>query len=254
MAAPVISATQSYLGFKRNEAFQFQPVATGSPTSWAITPITGDLSFDTTTGRISSSGVGVQGPIVVILSATNGDGTGAREFVIGISSGSATTAGAADTAIDLVTDVVTNVTRLGRPGAAGASTPDAAAASLAYVKEGDTRLFVHRFEKNGVQVDPDLTALKMVFKNEEPEKVLVSATVFEKTGSGVTAAWLMPVTFDGSPLKSALADREKPQGTTFAALTEIEWRRSITFNGSPKELIGTSRTFRTQIDRDLADN
>lgn len=253
MPPPVISATQSYLGFKRNEAFQFQPVATFLPTSWAITPITAGLSFDTTTGRISSNGVGVQGPIVVILSATNASGTGTREFVIGISAGSETTAGAADTAIDLVTDVVTNITRLGRPGA-GATTPDAGAASLAYVKEGDTRLFVHRFEKNGVQVDPDLTALKMVFKSEEPERVLVSAAAFEKTGTGASAAWLMPVTFSGSLLKSALADREKPLGTTFAALTEIEWRRSIIFNGSPTVLIGTSRTFFTQIDRDLADN
>lgn len=329
MPVPVISATSSYIGFKRNETFAFQPSATGSPFMWESsglptgvtidTPViyaaTGVAATDVVTGASSayangnrvffptitggagltantiyfvrdvssatfklaatlngtainfttdisagtiqkvstgliSGAVAVQGPYVFSVTATNVDGaSAAKEFCIGISSGSATAAGASDTAVDLVVDVVSRLVRLGLPGEDGGA---AATGSLLYVKESDTVMFIVRFEKGGVQIDPDLTDLRIVFKQLEPDAILVDADAFEKTGSAATAAWILPATFTGDALAAALADNEGDAATTFAALTEIEWRRSVTFNAAPLELVGSSRTFLTQMDRDLA--
>ena len=213
---------------------------------------TTDISAGTvkkvSSGAISGA-VAVQGPYVFSVTASNPDGaSAAKEFCIGISSGAATASG--DSTIDLVVDMVTRSVRQGQPdGSGGGAVTDA----LFFCKEGDTVMFAVRFEKGGVQIDPDLTALRMVFKSAEPEAVLVTADDFEATGTGDTAAWNIPVTFTGAALAAALADVEADAGTGFTALTEIEWAQEVTHNAATLSLVGSSRTFKSQLDRDLAD-
>ncbi len=232
----------------------------GGPVIDFTTDISAGTIRKVSTGLISAAtGVAVQGPYVFTVSAINGDGTGSKEFCIHISQGSAVAPGASDTAIDLVIDMVTRAVRLGLPGSGGGVAGGEEAAALAYVKEDDTVMFVVRAEKNGTQIDPDFDVVKMVCKQLEAETVLVTSAAFEKVGAGATAAWNLPVTFSGTALAGVLADREgaPPKGdlaTTLAALTEIEWECEVTHNAAPLVLRGTSRTFTTQIDRDLAGN
>ena len=109
MSAPVISASSSILGFKRNEVFQFQPGATNSPSSWAITSVPSEITIDSSTGLISCTGINIPGPIVFTVTATNGDGAGTKEFVIGISSESAVPSPSTDVGSEWDFDMVTRV-------------------------------------------------------------------------------------------------------------------------------------------------
>lgn len=238
MAAPIISASSSILGFKRNETFAFQPSATNNPTSWTQVGLPAGLSINAATGLVSGS-VAVSGVYVVTLAATNADpATGSREFVFGISSEVAASVAASDTSEEWDIDVVS---REVTPGAA------------AFWKQGDVVLVRMRFRKNGVVVDPAPTSLRLVLKQFEPEKVLVVATGFDQIGVDEAAYFDLPVDLSGDALEAALADYEKDEGTFFEALAEIEWVRSVTHNGSPLTLRSSSRTFPVRIERDLAE-
>ena len=229
----------------------FQLAATlGGPAINFTTDISAGTISKVSSGLITApTGIATQGTYVFLVAATNGDGTGTREFVLGIASSSASASpGSADTSIDLTVDVVTRQVSLGRPGESGASS-----GALAYLKEGDVAMFVIRFAKGGVQIDPELTGLRIAVKQNEPEAILIEASDFEKVGTGSTACWNLPVAVTGSALAGALADVEADAGTSFPALTEIEWTREVTHNAAPLELIGTTRTFVLHIDRDLAD-
>jgi hypothetical protein len=249
MAAPVISATSSYLGFKRNESFAFQPAATGSPTTWAATTLPAGVTIDDETGLISGA-IAEQGVYVFIVSAENGDGIGTREFTIGISSANAGTAVASEAAIDLVIDVVTRKVRLGLPGEAGEPvTPETLS-----VKFDDTVMFCIRFEKNGVQTDPDPSALAMVGKKYDPETILFESLAFEQITEGDFAKYNLPVPFSGDPLKAALADEEADSGTKFNPLLEIEWKRTVTHNAADLDLVSSTRNFAAELVRELNPN
>lgn len=333
MPAPTISATSSYLGFKRNEAWAFQPSGTNSPYDWEAEGLPPNATMDTpaqfaatgvtatdiitatgndfvnggkvwfrsktggaslalntiyfvrdksghtfklaatsggaaldlgsdisdaqiqrvSTGRMTSTGETVQGVYVVIVTARNADGIGTREFTIGITSGAATVAGSADTAIDLSLDVVSGLVTLGSSGASPlAPLPAQAPAMLAWIKSGDTRMFAIRAYKDGARVDPNFTSLRMVFKEFEPEQVIVDSGAFEKVGSGATALWNLPVTVTPANVDPALSGYEADAGTGFTALTEIEWKRDVTHNAATLQIVGTSRTFQVALNRDMA--
>jgi hypothetical protein len=333
MAAPVISTTSSYLGFRRNEPFQFVPFASNNPLSWAMSPVPG-LSIDTpasyavtgvastdvltatghpfadgdrvyfsaiaggtglttntiyfvrdvagndfklaaslgasavnfsadissgtirkvSTGTIISSGISVQGPIIFQLSATNGDGTGTQEFVIGIGPGSALGSDAADTAIDLAVDLPTGIVKLGRTMGAILNAELQPEDALAFLKSGDTRIFAIRFFKDGTQVDPDLDSLRMVFKEFAPENVIIEADSMEKVGEGANAVFRLAVSITRAAVAGALSNYESDKDTSFDSRVELEWKTEVTHASAPLDLVGSSQTFALRLSADLATN
>jgi hypothetical protein len=325
MAAPVISASSSILGFRRNEQFEFQPAATNDPVRWSavglpsgvtietfaqqaatgvhatdvitatahgyqngdrvyFVSITGgsgltagtiyfvrDRATDTfklsandggavidfttdisaaqvrkvSSGRISgaSSAAGVN---VVTVSATNSaNETGTREFVIGISPEVAPEAGG-----DLDAIICKVVLPEGRVMVGQTASETAFA-----LKAGDVRLLLVRFEDaDGNRVDPDPDALRFVLKELEPDSTILIADDFEKSGTGATAEFLVPVDLTNAAISNALSNYEEDSGTLFQALAEFEWERDITFDGDPLTLRASTPTFRVTLERDLAPN
>lgn len=334
MAAPVISSTQSYLGFRKNEPFQFFPTATGNPLRWALDKnVTGlaiethpiyaatgvhatdvvtatghdfengdkvyfvsisggsglaantiyyvrDKATDTlklaatlggaaidfgsdisaaqlqkvSTGRIySASGIAVQGPITLLVSATNGDGTGTREFVLGIGPGSSVAAGEADTAIDLALDLTTGLVKPGRTMAATQTAEAQGVEALGFIKSGDVRIFAIRAFKDGVQVDPNFTALKMVFKELSDESVLIDADSMEKVGSGADAVFRLAVTVTRTAVAAPLSNNVTDRESAFDSLVELEWRATVTHDSVPLNLVGSSQVFTLKLSGDFAE-
>jgi hypothetical protein len=252
MAAPVISASSSILGFRRSESFAFQPAATNTPTSWAAVGLPSGLSISSSTGLISGS-VATAGVYVVTVSATNADpATGSREFVIGISPEVATAADAA-TALDaIVLEVTVPALTVSIPGTGSAQD----SAGLFSLKEDDTRMLIVRFkDKEGARVDlGTLTELAIHLKEIEPESAVVTADAWVKSGSAATAEWQIPITVTSAALAGALSNYEADAGTRFTALAEIEWERSITFDGDALTRRSSTPTFPVTIDRDIVAN
>lgn len=74
MAVPIITSL-STAKVVRFTAFQYQIIASGTPTSYAATGLPAGLSINTTTGLISGTTTVVSDDYVIVLTATNGDGT-----------------------------------------------------------------------------------------------------------------------------------------------------------------------------------
>lgn len=266
MPAPVISASSSILGFRRREPFAFQPGAANSPASWAATSLPPGVTINTTTGLISGQ-VETAGVYVFTVSATNADGTGSREFVLGIApeiyvasptgansdyipihirlpSGSVTIPGLT-AAADTATSTATSPT----------PAPDREPAPLITLTEGDTRMLAIQFlGPDNAVVDPDPATLRIAIKILEPEPAAIEASAFAKTGSGSTALYLLPLQISSPALAGYLSDAEADTQTTVLARAEIEWTRQITHLGNPLTLRASTQQFPIRIARDLADN
>jgi hypothetical protein len=334
MATPVISASSSILGFKRNEQFIFQPAATENPITWAAVGLPAGVSIDTpanfaatgvastdivtatgntfangdrvyfssitggsgltantvyfirdetgdtfklaatatgaaidfstdisagTIRKVSSGAISgafsVAGVYVVTVSATNADpATGTREFVFGVSSEVAV-GGEAGSEVDAV--VVQIELPSGKVKILGASSgevrEDGFPVSLFTFKEDDTRLLIVQFvDVSGARLDPDPDELRLVLKAFEPEGALISATDFEKVGTGVTAQFNLPVVITGSALAGELSNNEADPGTVVPCIADFEWERDITHNASPLTLRASSQTFGVTVARDIA--
>jgi len=333
MAAPVISITRSYLGFKRNEPFNIQLAASNSPFRWELptpppgvsidTPATfaatgdettdvitatgstyadGDkvyfpavtggagltantiyfirdvsaatfklaatlngsaINFTTaltagtvqkvSTGLISAvNGISVQGPYVFNVLAINADGSGSGELCVHIGSKAYVAASPSATALDFVLELSTRAVsrKTTTEGSAAKEDED----WIAYFAEGNVDMVALWFQNYGEPVDLDLSDLRFVLKQNEPDGVLVEADDFEKVGTGSLIRFQLPVDIVGEFLAAALGDNERRLGTGFTALAEFEWKQTVTHKGDPKELIGSSQIFRVRCERDLADN
>jgi len=246
MPAPVISASSSILGFRRNEPFEFQPAATNSPTVWAAIGLPAGVSINAGTGKISGA-ASLAGVYVVTVTATNAEpSTGSREFVIGINSEVAPTAASGDTSAEWDLDVVTR--ELSRVGASSSVT-----GALAHWKKDDIFLLRVRFRKNGALVDPDPTALKLVLKEYNDEPAIALGSTFVKTGVGDAAYFDILINLTGDPVKAALSNYQEEKTSAFEAMVELQMEASVTFNGGPQALRISSRTGTVTLDADLVD-
>ena len=253
MSVPVIDTTTSVLGYKQWEAWNYQPYATNSPTSWSCANIPSGLSINSATGKISGAAT-ERGIYVCFLTATNATGASAPlVLTIGISKAetAAIVPGGADTGIDLNIDVVTRDVSLAYNLAPIAGSP------LFLLKESDTVILNIRFKKATVSLDPNPFSIKISFKELETEAVLFSAgglisdTWARSAAVGEAAFFCVPVAITGASLATALANYEDDGGTKFDALCEIEWRQTISPIGGVSELVSTSRTFKVTLERDM---
>lgn len=130
MAIPVISASSSILGFKRNETFNFQPSATGLPVRWEAIGLPPGVSIETHS-ELAATGVASSDIVTASGSAyANGD----RVYFTAITGGTGLTAGT----IYFVRDVAGATFKLAATlgGAAINFTTDISAATLRKVSSG----------------------------------------------------------------------------------------------------------------------
>ena len=121
------------------------------------------------------------------------------------------------------------------------------------VKRGDTRILSLRFVKGGTVCDLALASLKFGLKELDPDNLILSSTVWARSGSGPDTRYRIPVTFASDDLESALSNYEGDQATYFAALGEIEWVENADHPpiGFPTTMRGSSKTFFVGVIRDL---
>jgi hypothetical protein len=258
MAAPVINVTQSVLGYRQWEEWEFQPYATNDPTFWICSPLPDGVEFDPDTGRIEGPAK-KPGVYTFALRAGNDDGVSEPEvFALGIeAAGFTTPAVTADVVIDVVTrrvGVLANgqVTYSEDPKKAGEKImrPEA----ILYSKAGDNLILIVRLVKNGVAVDVPVTGMKLVVKEYDPETVLVESNEFDWVGTGAEKIQRVHVAMESEKLRAALSNYEDDEATMFPALAEFEWTVSNAGGFGPDTLTFTSRTFAILIPRDLAEN
>lgn len=254
MALPIINDKQGVLGFRVNEAVNFQPGATtdSTITAWAASGLPAGLSINTSTGLISGA-VAVPGYWVVGVSATNTTGQSAPVFfTFGILAGAGTvvTPGGSDTGIDLDFDVVTGLVTLS--GGAPATAVGDEVPPLFYAKTGDVRLLNLRFFKNAVQIDPDPATIRFALKEFDPDGRLMNASAFVKVSSGATAYFKLPISLTVPAVIAAIENYQADRGSRFTALADIEITQTVSIAGVTS-LVITSRTFGLQLARDLAD-
>lgn len=260
MAIPVISSTQSVLGYKQWEYFEFQPYATNTPTGWVSNnALPTGLSLNATTGRITGAAE-VPGVFVLGLKASNGDGDSAeQQFTIGIEPGALVP----DSLPWLCVDVVTGELRVDDKVVKPLDTKTLEALEkggedLDYafaVKEDDDLLARISFVRGKTVQDVNLDALRLVVKEYEPDVALVvSSETFVKQGASTGTNFLLHSKFDGAKLAGALSNYEADTGTFFYALAEIEYVQVNPQYGDvgPATLTRTSATFLVRIERDLA--
>ena len=241
MAIPVITTTQSVLGYLQWQTWAFQPWADNTPTYWLCTPLPAGLKFDPATGRIHGAAT-VPGVYEFSLRAGNSSGVSdPMLFAMGIQAASP----AQDTEVQLFIDVTSRL--VGFQGTSMAASTD----PLLWLKRGDTMIFNVTFVKNGATVDLDLATLKFALKEYEPESVLVEGTSWQRLGTGAAAAFRVSITLASDLLDSALSDYEEDTGTQFNALAEFEWTENNPYAVGPPLLRSSSRTFLVVMARDL---
>ena len=254
MPAPVIDPTTSILGYRQWLYWEYQPYASNAPTSWACTGLPPGMSVNATTGKISGAG-SVPGIFQASLTATNASGTSSPlVLTIGIEESAILANSAADLTVDLRSGTVVGTSSSTSASSSGSTTAQA----VLYAKENDDFLLVIRFQKAGSYIDLNLVSLKLGLKELEPENIVVigggatSDVDFKKFGSGSGAYYVIPASFRGDALASALSNYEQDYGTTFNALAELEWIEDANWAGvGPAQLRRTSRTFWVTVERDL---
>lgn len=269
MSAPVINTTTSVLGYKQWEAWEYQPYATNTPTSWACPNLPAGLSINTTTGLISGA-ASVAGVFVCGLTATNGDGTSTPlVLTIGIEAANAAlTSSGYEVKIDVQTREIVFLAASGgtqqtveRTVVAGDSTTKTtgsetvgADAPALFAKENDSLLLWATFTKNGQALDLDIQSLAIAIKEYEPETRLVLGNTWKKYGTGTGAYYGLYADITGTLLAAALANYEADEGTVFDGLAEIEWQEANpdTATFGPANFRFTTRDFKLRIARDMA--
>jgi hypothetical protein len=89
MSTPVISASSSILGFKRNEQFEFQPAATFDPVRWTAVGLPPGVTLETFAQQAATGDAATD----VISATAHGYQNGDRVYFVSISGGSGLTAG-----------------------------------------------------------------------------------------------------------------------------------------------------------------
>jgi hypothetical protein len=89
MAVPVISASSSILGFRRNEQFEFQPSATNDPVRWSAVGLPSGVTIETFAQQAATGAESTD----TITATAHGYQNGDRVYFVSITGGSGLTAG-----------------------------------------------------------------------------------------------------------------------------------------------------------------
>jgi hypothetical protein len=130
MAAPVISAASSILGFKRGETFEFNPAATNAPVRWTAVGLPPGVTIETH-NQLAATGVHATD---VITATAHGYQDGDAVYFVSLTGGSGLTAGTIYFVRDRATDTFKLAANAG--GAEINFTTDISAAQVRKVSSG----------------------------------------------------------------------------------------------------------------------
>lgn len=229
MSKPVISNISSVLTCLQNQAFNFQPYASGAPTAWSATHLPAGLSIDATSGLISGAPT-APGVYVFGATATNSDGDSAPQvFAMGVQPSSALVAA---TCIEVVIDFATRLASIygGTAAAAASSSTSASATASAlpaalWTQRFNDGLYIHvTFIKNGVPAaGVNITSLQFALKEIDGDEPVVSSSSFAAASPG----FVLHGSFSGAPLQAALQNYASDDGAAFVGLAEFEWVETL---------------------------
>ncbi len=249
MAKPTITTTTNILDYAQFQTWAFQPAASNSPTSWALSATPPGMSFNTATGRLSGACT-TAGFYAANLTATNGDGTSdPLPLSIGILAGMPPAQLAVDVDIDLVTRVATV------RGVAAASAANKPTYQHA-LKFGDDVLYCVRFLKGGVVVEPDIASVMWAIKTELEDPERAKSSGWRKVGFGMDAAWLVHGVLNEDSLRGELAEAEEeglPEQQVVGHV-EFEWLQSNAGGLGPDPLRGSSQAMDVLLAFDYQQN
>jgi len=229
MAAPVINTTTSVLEGTQWQPFNFQPFATGTPTSWACPNLPEGITIHGTTGKISGLPE-VAGVFVCGLTATNGDGTSvAVAITIGIAPGLASvTRPGAEVKVDLATGEVSLLS----------------GGDKLFVKVGKDFILWVYLEKGGNPVDLDAAEMSFSLREFDPEANLTVSTAWKKFGEGNGAYFGIYGRISGDAVEGAVSNYEEDGETQFEGKAEIQIQENNPDDDlGPETLLFATRNF-----------
>jgi hypothetical protein len=218
MAIPVVTQPSTPRTIAQGVAIPTLSIsATGSPTSYAATPLPAGITVDTTTGAITGTPT-ESGLTTTVITATNGDGTSASVNLVWNVQGSAVGDGVwSDLPLDfnLITREVTipGVTTVeGEP--------------LFRVGRGDAFSLLVGATKYGVLQDlkpaSEVVTVECALKEREPESVItLTGGSTTKVGSADTTRFRAAAEFLNSEWTNVLGNYEEDEKTSHLAPTEI---------------------------------
>lgn len=247
MAVPTISATQSILTTRVGQQISFQPRASDTPTSWALTSgaLPSGISLNTTTGKVT--GVPTEAGVFEFgLKATNGSGTSTEvEFSMGVERVPFISDGSIEIDWDLGTGHIRN--------------PRDTTLPPLFLKRGDRFMLSVGFTKDGILQELPVELLTLGIRRFEDDEatILLNDGVCEQIGDYDTTRYRILVDLreaaTHAALTALLADFEQDGGAATYVLTEMEavLVQEVFTGAGPEELPLTARTFTSILSRDL---
>lgn len=215
---PVITVTQSVLGYLQNQFFSFQPYATNEPTTWTASALPSGVGINTVTGLIGGA-ANFPGVYEFELIANNAFGPSEpQKFVIGIEESVLSSESEIELSLDVESGIVTTGTDAAKISSEDGKTP------LFDSKNDDDLVLLVQFKKRGLILDMDLVELRAFFKEFDPDSAIVIGDKWFKVNTGSLSYYKIYVPMKGSGLQGALSDNEDDNGTFFNALASIEWK------------------------------
>lgn len=222
-------------------------IATNAPTSWSAAPLPPGLSLDDEAGTITGTPT-TAGLVETVIVATNGDGASASVSLVWNVQAQPVGAGNWD---DLEVDfdlIERTVTIPGVTREAGAPLFSVARDDKFHLLVGARKFGVLR----DIQPGEESIAVKLALKEFEPELVLTLAGgVPEKSGSGDSTRFRIPVWVDPARWTGTLADYEADAATVLPSVAELEIRVGDVFYQQTKS---TSFTLKGNMTGDYGDN
>ncbi|HSI10713.1 MAG TPA: hypothetical protein VK961_01655 [Chthoniobacter sp.] len=261
--AVVFRAKTGGTGLATNTVYYVINAATDT---FQLTSTPGGTVLDFTTSNVSAGTLYRPGLLTgyatlpgisdVRLIATNTGPTNSAEqlFTIGITAAAVVP----DANCDLVWDFAAN-NIIAQDSSALNLTPAPRDTPILYVKENDDLIIRLRLVKGASVLDLgaiDDDNCKLVLKELEPDGKIIVSDASRKIGTGDANSILIHAKITGGQIKAAFANYEADGGTLFASLAEIEltYPNPGYFEGTPADLVRTSRTFRIQTERDLGED
>lgn len=251
MAAPTIDPTQSILFAKVGYAISFQPAASDTPTSWAISSgaLPSGVTLATDTGLISGTpAAGSDGVYRFGLKATNGTGTSPEVlFCMGVVNAPFASDSSLEINIDLDTGHVTSPV-----------TTDYAL----YLKRGDLLQLSVGFMKRGVLVELPvylITVFVRPYGGELTERLTLNSGECVKIGQYDQTRYRTMLQLNDyavvKTLNQWLEDGPATDNSWFIGIAEVEWleAQEVYEGAGGNDLRRTSRSFPAMIAADIAD-
>jgi len=253
MPVPVISTTTSALSFGVGQDFMFQPSATNSPVSWAISGglLPPGVLFSTQSGVFQGSG-SIVGVYNILVTATNSDGESTPvEFIFAFFN---------VPLASYMKNATVNLTTLAVTCEDGSS-QGASISFDSFAKYGDDLIWNLKFLSGGNEANPRIAMVKFgIRKDDESPLLMVSDPTSYKNGMVLEGGLYYPqhlvhMPLMGDELLNVVMENLSPTGTQADCVGEFQIDFVSPTNASgPLVNRVTTKTFKIRIQRDIADS